>query len=371
MANLVKGRLCLISFFVLLLSSCVKEDNIARQVLTLDLGENVSGFVSLNDIFDVKEWIVLDSCVEGIVSSADKIECDGECFYVLDKVKGKCVYRFDKAGRFLNKIGVQGKGHEEYVNIYDFTMDSANGKVLILAEASTVYVYDKNGDFVSHKKISDTRLWNIQYTGGGLLASTNHSTYTSGDNSFLLYEYDGDLNCVAKWNHVLPRYTDLPPMSSFVFQESDGLLSYIDQKQNRVFLYNSDKNDFCDYISLSFPHPRPASHYEDAMIFMDYDNQKKYDWLGEFLCGMDKFVATYFHDGKYCVSVSDANGKILKEGVLAGAMPRIFPLQHDEYIAALTPEMYNMDSSWKEYKIQPNRKIGGESNMLLVRLKLK
>ena len=183
-------------------------------------------------------------------------------------------------------------------------------------------------------------------------------------------EFD-KLDFVAKWNHVPPQYTDLPPMSSFIFQESNGALSYIDQKQNRVFLYNADDGNFTDYISLSFPNPRPVSHYADAMIFMDNANQKKYDWLCEFLPGKSRVVASYFHGGKYCVSVSDSCGKILKEGVLAGAMPRIFPLQGDEYIAAITPEMYNMEGFWGGSKVKPRCEITRGSNILLVRLKVK
>ena len=108
------------------------------------------------------------------------------------------------------------------------------------------------------------------------------------------------------------------------------------------------------------------------MLFMEQENQEKYDWLCEVLNSKEKILTTYFHNGKYCVSVADAkNGKILKEGVLAGVMPRIFPLSDNQYIAAFTPDIFIQNHLDEEFSIKPGQPITADSNLLIVKLKLK
>lgn len=372
MYNIIRKLSYILIAFPFLLSSCATGENINAPIFTLELGESLSGYIFLKDLFAAKEWVVLDTCKDCIISSVDKIECANNDIYILDKVRGKCIYRFSKEGKYKNKIGVYGKGNGEYIDIYDFTIEPRNGNVLILGNDSKVYRYDKLGKFKESKIVSKTRLWNIQATKDGIFMSTNHSTFVSGDDAFLLYKFDFSLNFVDKWNHVLPQHTSVMPMSSFVFQGQGRGLSYIDQKQNRIFLYSKKDNKFSENIEISFPNPRPISHYSDAMIFMEKENQQKYDWLCEVLRSKNRIVTTYFQNGKYCVSVADAkNGEIIKEGVLAGVMPQIYPLSDDEYIAAIEPEIYISNKLWEEFSTHPKQEITEESNMLIVRFKLK
>ena len=67
----------------------------------------------------------------------------------------------------------------------------------------------------------------------------------------------------------------------------------------------------------------------------------------------------------------DRNGKIIKEGILAGIMPEIYPLSNDEYIAAIDPEIYISNNLRDEFSTRPKQEITEESNMLIVRFKLK
>lgn len=356
----------------MLLVSCATGEVFEKPVVTLELGKQIDGYVFLHDLFEAQEWMVLDTCRNSIISNVDKIECMDKDIYILDKVREKCVYRFNHDGKYMGRIGSYGKGKGEYVGIYDFTIDPTNGHILILGNDSKVYVYDKTGRFVHSKIVSKSKLWNIQATDDGIFMSTNHSTFTLGEDAFLLYRFDHSLNYVDKWNQVLPQYSSVLPMSSFVFQNNSNTLSYIDQKQNRIFLFDKKKNHFNGNIELSFPNPRPLSHYLDATLFMEQENQQKYDWLCEVLNSKEKILTTYFRNGKYCVSVADAkNGKILKEGVLAGVMPRIFPLSGNQYIAAFTPDIFIQNHLDEEFSIQPGQPITADSNLLIVKLKLK
>ena len=52
-------------------------------------------------------------------------------------------------------------------------------------------------------------------------------------------------------------------------------------------------------------------------------------------------------------------------------MPEIYPLSNDEYIAAIDPEIYISNNLRDEFSTRPKQEITEESNMLIVRFKLK
>ena len=108
--------------FPFLLSACATGENLEYPVFTIELGRNSSEYIFLKDLFEAKEWVVLDTCKDCIISSIDKIECADNDIYILDKVRRKCVYRFSKEGKYKNTIGVYGKGNGEYIDVYDFTI---------------------------------------------------------------------------------------------------------------------------------------------------------------------------------------------------------------------------------------------------------
>lgn len=364
-------RICHLSI-VLLLCSCVSE-SLEKAKLDLELDKEPTDYIFMDDVFASKEWIVLDSAKEAIVSTCSKIETDKDGnIYVLDKVKSKCVFLFDKEGKYLGKIGVYGKGRGEYPVIRDFTIEPKKGNVLVLGGYSTVYVYDKEGSFLESKTLSKANFWNIHADDQGVFLSTNHSTEVEGENAYLLYEYDFSLNYVGKWNPVLPQYMGVSPLSSFVFQGTKTGLSYIDEKQNRIYQYDSRNKDFSGFISLSFPRPRPLSHYRDAMLFMEKSNQQKYDWLCDVLMSKKKIVVTYFHQGKFCMAVADMKtGKVQKEGLLVGSFSHCYPLPDGDFLVAVTPEEFVNDGAWKRFSVQPERKIKETDNLLLVKLSIK
>ena len=71
--------------FSFLLSACATGENLEYPVFTIELGRNSSEYIFLKDLFEAKEWVVLDTCKDCIISSIDKIECADNDIYILDK----------------------------------------------------------------------------------------------------------------------------------------------------------------------------------------------------------------------------------------------------------------------------------------------
>jgi len=65
---------------------------------------------------------------------------------------GNYLYRFDRNGKFKNRIGQIGGGPQEYSNLYDADVDYNKNIVLVMAPPGNVYIYEYGGDFI--EKIS-------------------------------------------------------------------------------------------------------------------------------------------------------------------------------------------------------------------------
>ncbi|TSA35300.1 MAG: 6-bladed beta-propeller [Porphyromonadaceae bacterium] len=59
---------------------------------------------------------------------------------------GGKVYRFDNSGKFLNTIGMLGKGPEEYVKNYGWVIDEQNERIYIRSNENKIVAYNYQGN---------------------------------------------------------------------------------------------------------------------------------------------------------------------------------------------------------------------------------
>ena len=182
----------------------------------------------LTDVFTPFATVCLDSKDICQLKSITKVEVYDDCYYVLGQTTQSAVFVFGKDGRFIRKIGTQGHGKGEYLNAHDFTIDRENKRIAILSAPSKVYFYSLQGDFLNKKEIGMVNVWNITSNSTGFIASTNHLTYTSGDNAYLLYFFDKEFNVTKKEVPVLPYQIYMPSFGLSVFQRNNGKDYYID-----------------------------------------------------------------------------------------------------------------------------------------------
>ena len=79
-------------------------------------------------------------------------------FYLIDIFGEQSVFRFNKKGRFLNRIGEKGKGPQEYSNMLGIAIEESNNHVYIQSVPYfTLANYTKDGNF-KEKRHLHTRL---------------------------------------------------------------------------------------------------------------------------------------------------------------------------------------------------------------------
>lgn len=92
-------------------------------------------------------FVPLETSDDLLIGEIEKMIYLDSDYYVADKspnggIKG--IYRFDSEGRFLNKIGMRGRGPGEYVDPVDFMVNSSG--VVVLGRRQLLF-YDRDGTF--------------------------------------------------------------------------------------------------------------------------------------------------------------------------------------------------------------------------------
>ena len=61
--------------------------------------------------------------------------------------KDKCICRFSRSGKFLNKVGKIGQGPGEFIQLSDFFIDEKHREIYIVSASRGIFVYDFDGNF--------------------------------------------------------------------------------------------------------------------------------------------------------------------------------------------------------------------------------
>ncbi|MDE5881229.1 MAG: 6-bladed beta-propeller, partial [Muribaculaceae bacterium] len=188
----VIGILCILAVGMV---SCGGKHSDGRTIKLPYSSDDVISFVELMDTLCT---VQLEDSPEAILSDATKIIEYDDKFFILDLSASK-IKVFDESGKYLYSIGSKGNGAGEYAMLFDFTINTDTGEVVMLAQGSVVYVYDEEGKFKEHKKVSDAFFLNITYVEGQYVFSANHSPYNEGDNAYLIHTFNQQFEEIGKY----------------------------------------------------------------------------------------------------------------------------------------------------------------------------
>lgn len=289
----------------LMLVSCKKT---ASDAVAVDVETQVEAGAEeckIEDLFFGFELIPLNTGQEGMFGSIDKLTFYNGRYYIMDKTGKRQVLVFDREGNYERSIGQAGKGHGEYTNIEDFTIDKENNRIVILAYPSSVYVYDMDGRFLEQKRIEEhSMLWDIASCKDGFVCSTNHQTYTEGEHAFLLYFFDKDFKFLAKRIPVLPKQVQLPPFISRPLMETgEGKLAYFDTYT--ASLYSIDTSDSIAVRRHAYmpDNLMPAECFADPNEFAS--KQMTYAFFLSAMCPDNRLLAFYASGGEIRGFITD------------------------------------------------------------------
>lgn len=146
------GFISILGSFVM--SSCSYTNKSEEKVIagklpySIDLESNFDNFkqVNLSEIADSIEYIKLETSSKCLLKSAWKVMLTSNYIFISD-FDG--LYKFDRKGKFICKIGRQGKGPGEYIKVLTFTIDEAQQLVFVVDNyTDLIGIYDFNGKYI-------------------------------------------------------------------------------------------------------------------------------------------------------------------------------------------------------------------------------
>lgn len=334
----------------------------------LDLNNSSNESVTCSDIIDVCDWIMLDSSSNCLLKSIERLDFYNGNYYVLDRFSYCKIFVFDSRGKLLKTIGTKGGGPGEYSEIQDFTIDKTNGILYILAKPSEVYAYDYNGNFIKSKHLDESFLWKITATNGGILLSSIHKTYTEGENAYLFYEFDKDLNLKQKQISVLPKQMNSMCFLTIPFQLSGDRIYYCDEFCNKIYSYSEGKITEEFDIDLS-----DAIDYNLRSDFMTANQHlAESDFIMNFAVSGNKMLLIYVKKGPlYAAIIDKSDGHIISNKSMNDVFSSVIcSLGNGEFLTPVSIEEYQ--NAWKNTKVkQPDFQVADDDNFLILKWKLR
>lgn len=327
---------------------------------TIKLPYSSEDVISFVELVDTLCTIQLEDSSEALLSDATKIIEYNDKLFILDLAASKIMV-FDELGKYLYSIGRKGNGAGEYAMLFDFTINTATGEVVMLAQGSVVSVYDEEGKFKEHKKVSDAFFLNITYAEGQYVFSANHSPYNEAGNAYLIHTFNQQFEETGKYIPSLAIQVPDAGLFGSHLKSTGRNAYYMDMFTQKLYEIGQDGSE--QLFDFFFPNPLPQNF--DPMEMAQHPT--KYDWLFSFVPQNDHFIITYMADGHMNLAVINHSGKVLGSGLLAGVLLNMFPSGKGYIISPVSKVEYYMD--WLGYSYDDLSPEVMDSNVMIFKWK--
>lgn len=180
--------------------------------------------------------------------------------FILYDAYNTCIYRYSPDGRFMNTIGMAGRGPSEYTQINGVQIIGDN--VNVYAPMGDILTYTIDGTLVDRKTENDLsdKTWSV---GSGYLAYNGYGSVSGHKAAFIsegktTYFMPTD----AKVIHLTPRYN--------IFCDIPDGVTFIDSYTNDIYLFSH--GEISEYRKFDFGQyslPKEFFEYEDSFAAME------------------------------------------------------------------------------------------------------
>lgn len=234
------------NIFILLFTLCFVMCAPRQSDNTISVDLDHPEKASLFDYFRSIDLIPLETSSDALVQALTKVVEHDDKYYALDKPQ--ClIFVFDKAGKFLYKIGTKGQGAGEYAFISDFNINPFSGNLEILEPYGRIHVYSLLGDFIETKRISYPEfkvahslaaLDNDIYVSHSLFEPKKIAYFDLNKQELLHEEFEEDIS-IGSYSQIPYQYKD----EWFFYRPFHPIVYKIGKKQLEAFF----KFDFGKY----------------------------------------------------------------------------------------------------------------------------
>ena len=215
-------RILVYATLLLLVVSCGnRENNVVKiedgQLTLVFYEQSTSSFFS-DRIFGEIEMSLLETTDNCIVGRNPDLKIDDHHYFIRD-YQQYFFFRFDRSGKFINKIGSRGGGPGEYSEINDFDIDPETNTLEVLTMDGQIMKYNYDGTFLSSTKFGEDITAFIK-TGDIYWINLGTSKLA----------HDGRLLKVSKDGTVIEKYlpleTEWPLIIDLSFSRSGNIINF-------------------------------------------------------------------------------------------------------------------------------------------------
>lgn len=361
--EMYKTILFIWSFFTVVLVCSCSDKTLDISCTPILLNSTDTTSISFDDCFEILSCIPLEETNDCYITNIRRVEYFEGNYYISSSDANVGLVVFDAKGNFVRRIGKKGNGHGEYTNIYDFSIDKKNRRILILCNRnSLVKVYSLDGVFQKEKILHNTSLNDLACIDGVILCPTNHQGFATVENDSLFYVFDEDLNLVKRHTYVSNNSVG---MSSFIpsnIRAHKKMFIYSDFHEHRIFILNEhgDVNNCYEYRKDNLI---PIEALESPRTFMD--KQFEYDFILNNAILDDKCITIYKEGRRMKLSINMINGECVINRPLNSVLPDFVGYENDYILSVISLE------NLKEFNPSLYHKYTGDACYFIIKYKLK
>ena len=153
--------------------------NDSAGFLRVDLSSKLGFINDRMEAIDSVVYIALETNDACLLGKVEGVKVVGNQFFIQDRNgKAKRILRFDRQGRFLNKIGNVGDGPEAYRRLGYYSIDEKTKTVYIYdSSRDRMISYDFNGNYISEKRLNMGYIRGFEYENDRLYIFMNRMPY--------------------------------------------------------------------------------------------------------------------------------------------------------------------------------------------------
>ena len=226
-----------ISLFLLVFQSCSNQQ-IENTEATIIHVPDVEKTSHLDSVFSTVSFLPLETDDDCLITRVVNLQIHDSLIYINDDRKRLLV--FDFHGKFIRQIGARGKGHGEYLIMWDWIIDSNRIEIL---DYRRIKIYTLDGKYIKEKPFN---LMNDKiYCNAAAFAHSPLGGYYLWGGSdvpdfdkdrYLMYEVDEDMK-VKKGHFPIKRTGGTPPRRFSYYQD----LIILDPTDGDYNIYQIDK----------------------------------------------------------------------------------------------------------------------------------
>lgn len=234
----------LLFLFVFLLCCCNSNKNFRQGVFNLENAQEKN--IKISTIADSISYIKLETTSECLIRDIQQIFIEDGLIFLMDN--GERLLVFNHNGKFLNQIGIQGKGPGEYTYISSFSVDTLNDLVYI-HEGRRILSYNYKGEY-SNFQITTNRSINSFYHNKYFYCYVPEEIiHTGSATEYKITVFDSTGGMVNSFLPVVGHEGEFPMFISFgQFYSINHEICLLDPNTNKVYKVGpkciSDKYSF-------------------------------------------------------------------------------------------------------------------------------